>query len=115
MSESKKGKNTGENNQWYGKHLPEELRRKISEKAKERYKDKRNHPNYGNHKLAGENHPRARKVIRISDLKIYNCVKFAAEDNNISPSAMCYRCEKYKEFMYYDEWLVKQNNLCLSL
>lgn len=115
MSKSMKGKNAGENNPWYGKHLPEELRHKISEKAKERYKDKRNHPNYGNHKLAGENHPRARKVIRLSDLKIYDYGKLAAEDNGITHGTLCYRCNKHNNFMYYDEWLMEQNNSCLSL
>ncbi|MDY4818663.1 MAG: NUMOD3 domain-containing DNA-binding protein [Bacilli bacterium] len=42
-----KGKYTGENSYWYGKHLSDETRQKLSEKAKERFKDKTNHPSYG--------------------------------------------------------------------
>lgn len=108
MSESLKGKMTGENAPMYGKHRSEETKRKISCKAKERYKDKTNNPNYGNHKLAGANHPKARKVIRLSDLKIYDCGTYAAEDNNMHCATMCYRCKKHKDFMYYDEWVAEQ-------
>lgn len=122
MSESLKGKMAGCNNPMYGIHRygenapmygkchSEESRRKISDKAKERYKDKTKNPNYGNHKLAGANNPRARKVVRLLDLKIYDCVTCAAEDNGISHATMCYRCKKNKGFMYYDEWIVEQNN-----
>lgn len=109
MSESRKGKYAGENNPMYGKCRPD-----ISGK---------NHPNYGKHqteeqkkrqsdimkgKYSGSKNPRSRKVIRLSDLKIYDCGVYAAEDNGISKTTICCYCKKHKEFMYYDEWLIEQ-------
>lgn len=38
--------NSGENSYWYGKHLPEEHRKKIGESRKGKYTGE-NHPNYG--------------------------------------------------------------------
>lgn len=127
MSESLKGKMVGENNPMYGvrrygennpmygKKHSEETKRQIGDKAKERYKDKTNNPNYGNHKLAGANHPKARKVIRLLDFKIYDCATYASADNNLSNSTMCYRCKQRKGFMYYDEWISEHDITYLSL
>lgn len=39
-----------------GKHLSKNTKRKLAECFRERYKGRGN-PNYGNHKIAGENHP----------------------------------------------------------
>lgn len=47
MSEHKRGKYIGEKNPFYGKVHTDEVKTIISEKAKERLKDKRNHPCYG--------------------------------------------------------------------
>ena len=51
----------------------EETRRKQSEAQKAR-------------NLKGDNNPRARKIIRLSDGKVYGCIKEAAEDNGIKYS-----------------------------
>lgn len=87
-----------ENHPMYGKHLAEETRNKLREKAKERYKDPANHPN-------------ARRVVRLSDLKIYGYLMQAAQDNNISRYTMRRYCKQHKDFMYYDEYLIQQNDL----
>lgn len=138
MSESKIGKYVGEDNPFYGKHHSEETKKKLSERL-----SGENSPNYGKHlsdehkkkiseankgkqiseeakkkmsesrngKYVGKNNPSSRKVIRLSDFKIYDCGIFAAEDNNLSHPTICYRCKKHKNFMYYDEWITEQNNL----
>lgn len=43
------GKYRGENSPWYGKHLSEETKRKISEKAKKRLSNPENNGMYGKH------------------------------------------------------------------
>lgn len=54
MSEARKGKRVGKNNPMFGKESPfkgkrlsKEAKSILSEKAKERFKDKTKHPNYG--------------------------------------------------------------------
>lgn len=110
MSESHKGRivsdetrkklskaNSGENNSNFGNYWTDEQRKKLSEKMKGRY--------------VGANGAHVRKVIRLSDLKIYDCGICAAEDNNVSKSTICNRCKTHKGFMYYDEWIAQQNDL----
>lgn len=141
ISESRAGKYTGENNPNYGKPMSDEQRAKISEALKGKMAGV-NNPMYGVHrygednpmygkrqsdetrekirrlkigKYNDENNPNARKVIRLSDLKIYNCGKSAAKDNGISQGTLCYRCNRHKNFMYYDEWIVEQNNMDITI
>lgn len=133
----------GENSPHYGKQMSEEARKKISEARVGKYCGE-NSPNFGNHRFAGENHPlfgkhpsdetrkkisdkmkerysnpvnhpMSRKVIRLLDLKIYDYIGSAAEDNNVCRKTIRIKCKNHKDFMYYDEWLLEQNNLCLSL
>ena len=60
--------------------------------------------------LSGGNNPRAKKVIRLKDLKIYNCAKECAYDNNINYSTFREWVQKSKNgFMYYDTYLQQQN------
>ena len=49
MSQNRKGKNCGEANYLFGKHLSDDTKNKLSEKARERYADPTNHPMYGRH------------------------------------------------------------------
>ena len=75
----------------------EETRAKMSKSQKER-------------NLNGANNPRAKKVIRLSDLKIYECAKECAKDNNINYSTFKGWVQKSKNgFMYYDTYLQQQN------
>lgn len=116
---------SGENNPMYGKHHIDTSRSKISEKAKERYKNPENHPMYGkprseatkeklreSHKgkYDGANNPRARKIIRLSDLQVYDYLNKAAQENNVCKVTMRKYCLTHTGFMYYDDWIVKQNN-----
>lgn len=114
---------SGEKHPMYGKHHTEESKRKNSESHKGKIASDEtrkklselnkgeNNPNYGNHKLSGASNPRARKVIRLSDLMIYDYLGEAAEENNMTRKMMTARCNKHKNFMYYDEWLIEQNNI----
>lgn len=100
----------------------EESKKKISELAKERYKDITKHPMYGKHHseeskkknsesrkgkcVSGEN-GKARKVLMLSEngdvLKEFSCLKDAAESLGKSSSAgisNCCRHLAYKSFGY---------------
>ena len=91
-----------------------DVRRKISESLKGKYCGE-NHPNYGNHKLAGKNHPRARKIICLNDGKIFNTRKECAEYYKLYVSTIRRICKGITKksrtgliFMYYDEYLQQQ-------
>ena len=117
----------------------EEWKKNMSEQKKELFSNPCNHPFYGRHHseetkeklrkrnlghvvseetkeklrqfFSGDNNPNARKIIRLSDLVVYNCLSKAAQENNLHRTTMRKRCLKHKEFMYYDEWMSQQNNL----
>lgn len=55
LSEQRKGKRLKEENPFYGKKHSQETKALLSKLASKRIGEK--NPNYGNHKLAGENHP----------------------------------------------------------
>lgn len=95
MSEVKKGKNCGENAAFFGHKHTKEVRKLLSELAKQKLGDK---------------NPKARKVIRLSDCKIYGYLGSAAQEANIGRNAMANRCKTHNGFMYYDEWLTEQND-----
>lgn len=99
----------GEKNPNYGNHWTDEQKQKQSERLKGKMAGP-NNPMYGVHRY-GTDHPRARRVIRLSDLKVYDYGGLAAKDNNICAATICNYCKKQKDFMYYDEWLTKQNDL----
>ena len=101
---------SGENHWLYGKHHSEESRRKMSESQKKRLKNPKDNPMYGVRKF-GKDNPRARKTIRLFDLKIYDCMIEAAQDNGMGVDAIRKRCKRHDGFMYYNEWLTLQNDL----
>ena len=84
--------------------MSEETRRKISEANKNPSEEKRKHMSEirKGKGLRGAN-PNAKKVIRLSDGKIYNCMKDAAEDNHVNYSTFKSRVHKGKDFTYYTE------------
>lgn len=59
-----KGSASGKSNPMYGRHQSEETRKKISDKAKERFSNPQNHPCYGKY---GENHPCYGKHWKLSE------------------------------------------------
>ena len=114
----------GEKNPNYGKDFSEEWKRKISAATAGE-----NNPMFGisprermddqtyalwcqhlSESLSGANNPRARKVIRLSDMTVYDYLNKAAQENNVNKTTMRKYCVQYKGFMYYDEWLAKQEN-----
>ena len=110
----------------YGKSLSEETKKKMSEAKKLYWTDEKrkefgearkgkyageNNPNWGNHAMAGAANPRARKVIRLFDLKIYDYIGQAAEENDVSRETICSRCKKQKGFMFYEDYLSQLSQL----
>lgn len=91
QSEISSKMNSGENHPMWEKHHTEETRKKMSD----------------GHKGA-KNHS-AKQVVRLIDEKIYACGKDAAAENQINYSTFTSQCRKHKDFMYYDEWITKQN------
>lgn len=119
LSEANKGRHTGKDNHFYGKHHSEETKKKISIANKGRVS-----PNKGvqsseetckkisehHADVSGKNNPRARKAIRLYDLKIFDTVTDAAIEENVSRRNMCRMCKEKRGFMYYDEYLTLQND-----
>ena len=114
MSESRIGLMSGENHPMYGKHHTEESRAQMKESSQKRWsrqeerermrlqmKERMQNP---------EDNPRAKKIIRLSDLKVYECMIYASQDNNVHVSTIRKHCKQHKDFMYYDEWLTTQND-----
>ena len=98
----------GKDNPNYGNYWTDEQKQKQSEILKGKMVGE-NNPMYGVHRY-GKDHPRARRVIRLSDLKIYDYSDLAAKDNNVCAATICNRCKACKDFMYYDEWIIQQND-----
>ena len=79
-----------------GKQMSDEQKKKMSDAAQGKY--------------VGEKNPRARKVVRLSDLKLYGYITEAAQDNGVTRDTMRKRCKKHQDFMFYDEYLAQQND-----
>ena len=138
QSEAQKSRWTEEARRKHGEIQRASWTKERREEQGKRFSGK-NNPNYGNHKLAGKNHPnygipmseeqkkklsiaaqgkyvgennpRARKVIRLSDSKIYGYIMEAAQNNGVTRDTIRRRCEKHQGFMFYDEWITQQNDL----
>jgi group I intron endonuclease len=95
MSEVQTGKRCGENASFFGHKHTLEVKELLSTLAKQ--------------KTGGKN-PKARKVVRLADEKIYDYVLGAAQDNGIGRDSIRNRCKKHNGFMYYDEWITIQND-----
>lgn len=109
-----------ENHPCFGKHLSDETKEKISKAHQgkispnkgvamsDEQKQKLRESQIG--KYCGEDNPKARKVIRLLDEKIYRYLNGAAEDNNMCRTTMRKLCKLKADFMYYDEWLEQQGD-----
>ena len=120
LSELRKGKFTGEDSSFYGKKHTEEAKQKMSEKRKGKFTGEDN-PFYGKKHTeetkkkisisnSRGNSTRARRIIRLFDLKVYDCLLDVMDDNKISKSTLIDRCKRQRDFMYYDEWIKQQDN-----
>lgn len=103
---------SGENNHWFGRKHKEESKQKISkshkgvifsDEHKKHLSESRKNVN-----ISGGNNPRAKKVIRLDDYKVYDCIKYVASDNDMCITTVKKRCDAHKGFMCYDEWLKLQ-------
>jgi hypothetical protein len=102
----------GEDNPRYGQRLTEEIVEKISQSQCKRFENpeaRKRISECAKLRVRGLN-PKARKVIRLCDFRIYDCLLNAVDDNEISKSTMIKRCKEKRDFMYYDEWIIQQNN-----
>jgi group I intron endonuclease len=119
MSESR----SGENNPWYGKHLPEETKKKLSESLKDKMVGENNpfygqthsdetkqklseyasarigelNPNYGNHTLSGENSPwYGKHHTEESKQKMSESRKgkFSGKDSPTAKAVYCFETDK---------------------
>ena len=95
-----------------GREVSEETRRKIGDANRNPSAETRKKMSKARKgKRMGVDNSNAKRVIRLSDGKIYGCGKDAALDNNIKYSTFKARIQKNNtDLMYYDEW-IKQNNL----
>lgn len=60
-------------------------------------------------KFSGGKNPSARRVIRLSDQKMYDTVRDCRVDNDISNFTIHNMLNQHRNFIYYDEWI------CLSV
>jgi hypothetical protein len=61
-------------------------------------------------RMSGGKNPRAKKVIRLFDLVVYDCISSAANENAMCRDTMVARCQKQQDFMYYKEWILTNNS-----
>ena len=108
---------SGENHSFYGKHHSEETKRKISESKKGKVTGLKgeNHPFYGKPspmrgkkmteeqkaklrgkrpKIAGNNHPKARKVMCVETGVIYDCAATISVELGFHKNSVGYACRK---------------------
>lgn len=119
ISEVNKGRHIGEDNNFYGKHHSQEAKQKISIARKGRSpsnkgvsasEETRKKISEHHADVSGKNNPRARKAIRLCDLKIFDTITDAATEVGVSRRNMCHMCKAKRGFMYYDEYLMQSNN-----
>jgi group I intron endonuclease len=109
---------SGGNNYWFGKHLSEEHKDKLSKsktstKCLEETKQKISKGNKG--KYIGKDHPMARKVICLETKEIFDTAKEASIKYNISHIGNCCKGKQKSagkdsqgnklHWMYYSEYL----------
>lgn len=96
-----------------GRVLSEETKRKIGDANRNPSAETRAKMSASQKNIqAGAKNSNAKKVIRLSDGKIYGYMKEAAENNNINYSTFKARIHKKTgDFMYYDEWLKQHSEL----
>lgn len=114
----------GEDNPFYGKSHSNDTKQKISKANKgnqywlgkthtDETKQKMMGPKTEKHKKAmsenhadvtGKNNPRARKVIRLSDNKIFDYLNGAASEIGVNKETLRRYCKTHNGWMYLDEY-----------
>lgn len=93
----------GEKNWNYGKHPSDETRAKMS-KAKDGMYFGESNPNYGNHKLAGENNPRAMIVMCLDTNRVYGATTIASEETGVNKTGIRLCCSQKRKFAGGLQW-----------
>lgn len=90
-----------------GRILSEETKRKISLSNTNPSPEKRKHMSEAQKRArVGAGSSTAKKMIRLSDGKIYDCGIYAAKENNINYSTFRSRIRRGRgDFRYYEDWL----------
>lgn len=94
ISENRKGLTCGENHHLHGKHRSDDVKRAIGEKAKERLKNKENHPMYGRR---GKDNPKSMSVLQIDKytddvIKMWDSIADASRALGINKGAISACC-----------------------
>ena len=78
----------GKKNHFYGQRHSEETKKKMSEVARERFKDKESHPMYGKKGLTGKDNPVSIKVICIETEEVFDSATEAVRKYNLNTTAV---------------------------
>lgn len=100
ISEANKGKQY-----WLGKRHSDESKQKMKSPKTEKHKQllSKNHSN-----VKGSNNPRARKIIRLEDNKIFDYLNGAANEIGVNKETLRKYCKLHNGWMYLDEYVSLQ-------
>lgn len=94
-----------------GRVMSEETRRKIGEANRRKGEETRRKQSASQKgRQAGANNSRAKKVIRLSDLKVYGCVLDAARDNGVHRGTITDWIRNSRGFQFYNDWLIQNKS-----
>ena len=102
----------GQNNPFFGKHHTEQTKKKMSENHWSKRDPERFLNSIVINKKGGEN-PHAKQVIRISDGKIYSCIKDCYKENNVTKNTITAYCMGRRSVYLY-MYKVDYDNLSLD-
>lgn len=94
-----------------GRVISEETRRKIGEANRRKGEETRRKQSASQKgRQAGANNARAKKVIRLSDLKVYGCVLDAARDNGVHRGTITDWIRNSRGFQFYNDWPIQNKS-----
>lgn len=96
----------GEKNPFYGKHHTEESKKKMSKNHWSKTNPEKFYRCIKEDRIGSKN-PNAKQIVRLSDNKMYSCIKDCCEDNNLCREIIRLHCKnkvKQPNFMYFKDW-----------
>ena len=107
ISEANKG-----NKYCVGRVMSEETRRKISEANRNKGEETRKRQSVAQkNRQAGAKNSRARKIVRLSDQKVFDCILDAAKDLGVTRASISWRVAEKRGYLYYEDWLAQQSEI----